>query len=165
MSAPSTCHAVLAALPVLALLNGCAATSSNALAKYQPPPAGEPAAVINVGKHGRAWSVDGAETPSFAEALRLVPGEHRVGINCLSYEILAIDVLVTGARAPLAIPVVDAKTALQFVLVTGSFEAGKTYYTRCVAVNGQPHAWLADAPTGSDLPQGFTSICTRECRR
>jgi hypothetical protein len=165
MSAPSTFHAVVAALPALALLSGCAATSPNALAKYQPPPAGEPAAVINVGKHGRAWSVDGAETPSFAEALRLLPGEHRVGINCLSYEILAIDVLMTGARAPLATPVVNARTALQFVLVTGSFEAGKTYYTRCVAVNGQPRAWLADAPDGSGLPQGFTSICTRECPR
>ena len=93
MSAPSTFHALVAALPVLALLNGCAATAPNALAKYQPPPAGEPAAVINVGKHGRAWSVDGAETPSFAEALRVVPGEHRVGINCLSYEISTLSIL------------------------------------------------------------------------
>lgn len=164
MSAPSTFHAVVAALAALALLSGCAATSPNALAKYQPPPAGEPAAVISVGKHGRAWSVDGAETPSFAETLRLVPGEHRVGINCLSYEIVAIDVLLGGGRAP-ATPVVQAKTALQFVLVTGSFEAAKTYYTRCVAVNGQPRAWLADAPDGSALPKGFTSICTRECPR
>jgi hypothetical protein len=65
----------------------------------------------------------------------------------------------------MATPVVNAKTTLQFVLVTGAFEAGKTYYTRCVAVNGQPRAWLADAPTGSDLPRGFTSICTRECPR
>ena len=162
MSAPLTFHAVVAALLALALLNGCAAPSPNALAKYQPPPAGEPAAVINVGKHGRAWSVDGAETPSFAEALRLLPGEHRVGINCLSYEIASIEVLLGGARAP-ATPVVNAKTALQFVLVSGSFEAGRTYYTRCVAVNGQPRAWLADAPDGSGLPQGFTSICTREC--
>jgi TonB family protein len=72
---------------------------------------------------------------------------------------------MTGARAPLATPVVNAKTTLQFVLVTGSFEAGKTYYTRCVAINGQPRAWLANAPDGSDLPQGFTSICTRECPR
>jgi hypothetical protein len=161
MSAPS---AVVAALPTLALLSGCTATSPNALAKYQPPPASEPAAVIDVGKHGRAWSVDGTETPSFANVIRLSPGEHRVGINCLSYEIAAIDILLGGAPAP-ATPVVNAKTALQFVLVTGSFDAGKTYYTRCVAVNGQPRAWLADAPGGSDLPQGFTSICTRECPR
>ncbi len=165
MSAPATFQAIAAALAALALLSGCAATLPNTLAKYQPPPAGEPAAVINVGKRGRAWSVDGAETPSFANTLRLLPGEHRVGINCLSYGILAIDVLVTGARAPLATPVVNAKTALQFVLVTGSFEAGKTYFTRCVALNGQPRAWLADAPDGNDLPQGFTSICTRECPR
>jgi hypothetical protein len=163
MSALSTSHAVVATLPALALLSGCAATSPNALAKYQPPPAGQPAAVIDAGKHGRAWSVDGAETPSFAGTLRLVPGEHRVGINCLSYETLAVDVLMTGARAPLATPVVNAKTTLQFVLVTGSFEAGKTYFTRCVAVNGQPRAWLADALDGSGLPQGFTSVCTREC--
>ena len=86
--------------------------------------AGEPAAVIDVGKHGRAWSVDGAETPSFAKKLRLVPGERRVGINCLSYEIAAIDVLLGGARAP-ATPAINARTALQFVLVSGSFGPGK----------------------------------------
>ena len=165
MSAPPTFRAVVTVVVALALLSGCAATSANALPKYRTPPSGEPVAVINVGKRGRAWSVDSAETPAFADTLRLQPGEHRVGINCLSYEILAIDVLVTGARAPMAIPVVKAKTALQFVLVTGSFEAGKTYYTRCVAVNGRPRAWLADAPDGSGLPQGFTSICTRECPR
>jgi hypothetical protein len=164
MRTPSSFHAIVAALPALGLVSGCAATSPNALPKYQPPPVGEQAAVINVGKHGRAWSVDGAQTPSFAGTLRLVPGEHRVGINCLSYEIAAIDILLDGVRAP-AIPMVNAKTALQFVLVTGSFETGKTYYARCVAVNGQPRAWLADAPDGSGLPQGFTSICTRECPR
>jgi hypothetical protein len=140
MNAPTTFCAVVTALSTMALLSGCAATSPNALLEYQPPPAGEPAAVID----------------------RLIPGAHRVGINCLSYEIVAIDILVGGARTP-AIPVVKAKTALQFVLVSGSFEAGRTYYTRCVAVNGQPRAWLADAPDGSGLPQGFTSICTREC--
>jgi hypothetical protein len=165
MRALSTFRIFVVALQPLALLSGCAAPSPNALPKYQQPSAGQPAAVIEVGKHGRAWSVDGAETPPFADTIRLAPGEHRVGINCLSFEILAIDVLATGARTPLATPVVNAKTALQFVLITGSFEAGKTYYTRCVVVNGQPHAWLADAPTGSDLPQGFMSICTRECPR
>jgi hypothetical protein len=164
MNAPSTLRAAALALPALVLLSGCAATSPNALPKYQPPPADQPAAVIDVGKYGRAWSVDGAETPSFAKTFRLVPGEHRVGINCLSFEIDAIEILPGGPRAP-AIPVGNVKTALQFVLVTGSFEAGKTYYARCVAVNGQPRAWLADAPTGSDLPKGFTWICTRECPR
>ena len=148
--------------PVLALFSGCASKSPKALPKYQPPPVGAPAAVIDVGTHGRAWSVDGAETPSFAKMLRLAPGEHRVGINCLSFEILGIEVVPGAARVP-ATPVVTTKSALQFVLVTGSFEPGKTYYTRCVAVNGQPRAWLADAPDGGDLPQGFTAICTREC--
>jgi len=162
MNASSTSHAVFAALPALVLLSGCVATSPNVLPKYQPPPAGQLAAVIDVGKHGHAWSVDGAETPSFAKTLRLMPGEHHVGINCLSFEIAAMDLLPGGHRAP-ATPVANIKTALQFVLVTGSFQAGQTYYTRCVAVNGQPRAWLADAPDGGDLPQGFTSICTREC--
>jgi hypothetical protein len=164
MIALATFHPAVLALLALVLLSGCAATSPNALPKYQPPRVGQPAATIDVGKHGHAWSVDGAETPSFAQTLRLVPGEHRVGINCLSFEIEAIGILPSGPRAP-AIPVGNVKTALQFVLVTGPFEAGKTYYTRCVAVDGQPHAWLADAPTGSDLPKGFTSICTRECPR
>jgi hypothetical protein len=162
MNARSSSHALVAALPALALLSGCVATSPNALPKYQPPPAGQPAALIDVGKHGYAWAVDGAETPSFAKTLRLVPGAHRVGINCLSFEIEGIGILAGGPRVP-AIPVANVKSALQFVQVTGSFEAGKTYYTRCVAVNGQPRAWLSDTPAGSGLPQGFTLICTREC--
>ena len=162
MNAHSHSRAVFSALPALVFLGGCVATSPNALPKYQPPSAGQLAAVIDVGKHGHAWSVDGAETPSFAKTLRLVPGEHHVGINCLSFDIAAVDLLLGGPRAPV-IPVANVKTALQFVLITGSFEAGKTYYTRCVAINGQPRAWLADAPDGSNLPQGFTSICTREC--
>lgn len=162
MNVPSSFYTIVAALSALALLSGCAATSPNALPKYQPPPAGEPAAAIEVGKHGHAWSVDGAETPSFAKTLRLAPGEHHVGINCLSFEIESIGIIPGGPIAPV-MPLVNVQTALQFVLVTGTFEAGKTYYTRCVAVNGHPRAWLAEAPDGSDLPQGFTSMCTREC--
>jgi len=130
----------------------------------QPPPVGQPAAVIEVGKHGRAWSVDGAETPSFANTIRLAPGEHRVGINCLSFEVGAIGIVAGGPRAP-ATAATNFQTTLQSVLMTGPFEEGKTYYTRCVAVNGQPRAWLTDTPAGTDLPQGFTSICTRECPR
>ena len=159
MNARRPFNAFAVALPALALLSACATTSPNALPKYQPPAAGAPASIIDVGKHGRAWSVDGAETPSLAGTIRLAPGEHRVGINCLSFEVSAPAVLLGGGA--LAAPFI--KTPLQFVLVTGSFEAGKTYYTRCVAVNGQPRAWLADTPDGSDLPHGFTSICTREC--
>lgn len=114
--------------------------------------------MIDVGARGQAWSVDGAETPSFAKTVRLVPGEHRVGINCLSYEVVGIEVLPTQAGVAMAY-------GSQFVLVTGSFAAGTTYYTRCIAVNGRPRAWLAESPDGNDLPQGFTSICTRECPR
>jgi hypothetical protein len=163
MNAPTAFHVVAAALLPLALLSGCAATSPHTPAKFQPPPAGAPAAVIDVGTHGHAWSVDGAETPSFAKTLHLAPGEHRVGINCLSFD-TSIDVIPGGPLPPVT-PVLLPKSAAQFVLVTGSFKAGRTYYTRCVAVNGQPRAWLADAPDGSDLPPGFTSICTRECPR
>jgi hypothetical protein len=143
----------------LSLMIGCATPSSNGLPKYRPPPGDAPAAVIDMGSHGHAWSVDGAETPSFAKTVRLAPGEHRIGINCLAFD---IDFVPIGApHQPMA--AVVRNYAAQFVLVTGSFEAGKTYYTRCVEVNGQPRAWLADAPGGRDLPQGFTSICTREC--
>jgi hypothetical protein len=159
-SSPQT---ALVCFPALVLFTGCT-TSPNALPKYQPPPVGAPAAVIDVGMHGHAWSIDGAETPSFARALRLAPGEHRVGINCLSFEILGIEVLAGTPHLP-ATAVAITNSPAQFALVTGSFEPGKTYYTRCVAVNGQPRAWLADAPDGSDLPQGFTAICTRECAR
>src|SRR5215467_158238 len=140
-------------LAPLALFGGCASTPPNALPKYQPPPEGAPAAVIDVGKHGHAWLVDGAETASFATTIRLAPGEHRVGLNCLSFD-AGIQPLPFG---------MNPKSAAQFVLVTGSFEPGKTYYARCVAANGQPRAWLADTPDGGDLPQGFTSVCTQEC--
>jgi hypothetical protein len=95
--------------------------------------------MIDVGKHGHAWSVDGAETPSFASTLRLAPGEHRVGLNCLSYDFLAM-ALRPGALPALIMPPAKPPSALQFVLVNGQFEAGKTYYARCVAVDGQPHA-------------------------
>jgi hypothetical protein len=79
-----------------------------------------------------------------------------VGINCLSFEILG---------HPPTTPLISPSATAQFVLVTGSFEPGKTYYTRCVAENGRPRAWLAEAPDGMGLPPGFTSICTRECPR
>jgi hypothetical protein len=163
MKSPAAFHAVAAALLPLTLLSGCAATSPNTLPKYQPPPAGAPAAIIDVGAHGHAWSVDGAETPSYAKTLFLAPGEHRVGINCLSFE-TSID-FIPGGPPPPVTPVVISKSAAQFVLVTGAFKAATTYYTRCGAVNGQPRAWLADAPDGSDLPPGFSAICTRECPR
>lgn len=162
MSVPVDVRHVFPALLVLAVLCGCTTTSPNALPKYQPPPPGQPVAVIDVGARGHAWSVDGAETPSFATTLRLAPGEHHVGLNCLSFEIVSIQVMPGGPGVP-AIPIVNTNTALQFVLVTGAFEAGKTYYSRCVAVNGQPRAWLSDAPDGGDLPPGFKSICTRGC--
>jgi hypothetical protein len=156
MNARVAFHAVAAALPALGLFSGCVATSPNALPKYQPPPAGAPAAIIDAGTRGHAWLVDGAETPSFATTLRLAPGEHRVGINCLSFEILG-----HWPETPLIFPT----STVQVVLVTGSFQAGRTYYARCVATNGQPRAWLADAPDGSELPQGFTSICAQQCQR
>lgn len=156
----------------VAMLVGCASTSPNALPKYQPPAPGDPAATIDVGKHGRAWSVDGAETPSFANMLRLAPGEHRVGLNCLAYDKVAVAAMsVAGAVggalgaavAASAIPDDRPPTTLQFVLVSGRFEAGRIYYSRCVVVAGKPRAWLADSPDGSDLPPGFTAICTRGC--
>ena len=139
------------------MLSGCASNSPNALLKYQPPAPESPAAIIDVGKHGRAWSVDGTETPSFANTLRLAPGEHRVGLNCLSCDISTAAVIsaaaavggaIGAAVAASAIPEDKPPSTLQFVLVTGRFEAGKTYYSRCVAADGNPHAWLADSPDG-----------------
>jgi hypothetical protein len=143
-------------IAALASISGCASPSSNAMPKYEPPSERAPAATIDVGTHGHAWSIDGAETPSFAKTVRLVPGEHRVGLNCLEYEVVAVGVLPTAVGALIAY-------GAQFVLVTGSFDPGRTYYMRCVAVNGRPRAWLADSPGGSDMPPGFTAICTRGC--
>src|SRR5215470_11307720 len=151
----------LVSTAILALLSGCASTSPNALPKHQPPPVGAPAAVIDAG-YGHAWSVDGAETPSFAKTVRVAPAEHRVGLNCLSYEIVGAEVLPGLGHLP-TIAAVEIAYGVQFVLVTGSFEPGKTYYVRCVAVNHQPRVWLSDAPDGSGLPPGFTAICTRAC--
>jgi len=158
----------------LALLAGCASTSPNALPKYQPPAPNDPAATIDVGKHGHAWSVDSAETPAFATTIRLAPGEHHVGLNCLGYDKSSVAILSAAAAAAVGGAIAAGVTAsaisedkspstLQFVLVSGRFEAGKTYYSRCVAVDGKPHAWLAESPDGSDLPPGFTALCTRGC--
>lgn len=155
---------VLACLTTLAPFGGCASTSPNALPKYRPPPVDAAAAVVDAGANGHAWSVDGAETPPFAKTVRLVPGDHRVGLNCLSFEIVGLEVLPGLGRAP-TVAAVDIAYGVQFVLVTGSFEPGRTYYVRCVAVDRQPRVWLADSRDGSDLPRGFTSLCTRSCPR
>lgn len=162
MKATSHFHTVIVGLATVALLSSCIAPSPNALPKYQPPPQGAPAATIEVGRHGRAWSIDGAETPALASTLRLTPGEHRVGINCLSFEILSISVIAGGPRAPVILAG-NTRSELQFVLVIGAFDAGKTYYTLCATVNGLPRAWLADAPDATELPEGFTALCTRGC--
>ena len=156
---PGMRSALIAGISIAALasIGGCASSSSNALPKYEPPSERAPAATIDVGTHGHAWSVDGAETPSFAKTVRLVPGEHRVGINCLEYEVVAVGVLPTAVEAQIAY-------GAQFVLVTGFFEPGRTYYTRCVAVNGRPRAWLADSPGGSDMPPGFTRFAPGDVR-
>jgi len=157
----STNVVTLASATALAVLSGCASAAPNALPKYQPPAEGAPAAVIDAG-HGHAWSVDSAETPPFAKTIRLSPGEHRVGLNCLSFEIVGLQV-VPGIGHLQTIAAVDIAYGVQFVLATGSFEQGKTYYVRCVAVHGQARVWLSDAPDSSDLPPGFTALCTRSC--
>ncbi|MBS0396187.1 MAG: hypothetical protein JSR54_16325 [Proteobacteria bacterium] len=144
------------------LLAACASTAPHALPRYRPPPAMEPAATIDVGTRAHAWSVDGAETPAFARTVRVAPGVHRVGLNCLSFELASVDA-VASARGAAPVTTVMAHTAVQSVVVTGPFEAGRTYYARCVATDGMPRAWLASAPDGSDLPPGFESICTRSC--
>jgi hypothetical protein len=159
--AASSLLTTLAFTAALAVLSDCASTSPNALPKYQPPAVGAPAAVIDAG-HGHAWSVDGAETPPFAKTIRLAPGEHRVGLNCLSFEVVGLQV-VPGLGHLQTIAAVDIAYGVQFVLAIGSFEQGRTYYVRCVAVHGQPRVWLSDAPDGSNLPPGFTALCTRSC--
>jgi len=85
-----------------------------------------------------------------------------VGLNCLSFEVVGLQV-VPGIGHLQTIAAVDIAYGVQFVLATGSFEPGKTYYVRCVAVNHRPRVWLSDAPDGADLPPGFTALCTRSC--
>jgi hypothetical protein len=143
------------------LLGGCVATSPNALPKYEPPPTDAPAAIIDAGIHSRAWSIDGAETPSFATTLRIGAGEHRVGINCLTFDFEFLGVAPVGATP--TIPLFDPHAELRFMLVTGSFKEKGHYYVRCAAIDGHPRAWLADTPDGTTLPDGFTAICTRGC--
>lgn len=145
----------------LALFSGSASNAQDALPKYQPPPVAMPAAVIDAG-HGQAWAVDGAETPSFAKTVRLAPGEHHVDLSCLAYEIVGLHVLPGFGHLPTK-AAVDIAYGAQFVRVTGVFEPDKTYYVRCVAVNGEPRVWLAEARDGSELPAGFTALCTRSC--
>lgn len=146
----------------LGWLAACAAPSPHALPKYRPPPVGAPAATLQLGRSARVWRVDDAETPSFASTVRVAPGAHRIGMNCLSFEIDAVHVFTDARGEPVAGAVIP-KTTLQSVAVSGDFQAGVTYYARCVSVGGKPRAWLADAPDGDRLPEGFTSVCTRSC--
>jgi hypothetical protein len=151
-------------LCAVAGLGACGSTPPHSLAKYTPPGLSEPAAIISVGLTGRAWSIDGAATPSIARTLRLSPGEHRVGINCLSFEVLPAGILV-GALGASSIAVFDYRSKLNFALVTGVFEDGKTYYERCATVGGEPRAWISSSPDGTDVPENFSLICTRGCAR
>src|SRR5258705_1467477 len=136
MNVPATFHALAAALLPLTLLSDCAATSANTLPKYQAPPTGILAAVINVGPHGHAWSIDGAETPPFAKTLHLAPGEHRVGINCLSFEI-SIEVIPAGPLPPLT-PVFIPNSTAQFGRVTGPFVPGRPDSRHAFVLNCRP---------------------------
>jgi hypothetical protein len=144
------------------MLAACASPSPHSLPQYRPPPAGTPAATLQLGRFAHVWRVDDAETPSFASAVRVSPGEHRIGMNCLSFEIDAVHVFTDARGAPVASTAIP-KTTIQSVALSGNFQAGVSYYARCVAVGGKPRAWLADTPHGDRLPEGFTSLCTRSC--
>ena len=154
----------VALLSITAGLGACASTSPHALADYTAPAPSEPAAIISVGATGRAWSIDGAETPSFATTLRVSPGEHRVGINCLSFAVVPAGIAAGGPRVS-STAVFDYKSTIHSALVTGAFVAERTYYERCATVDGEPRAWITDAPDGTDLPEGFSLLCTRGCAR
>jgi hypothetical protein len=153
---------VLGGLLALNALSGCVVHSVGSLPKYSAPAAGSPAATIEVGAHGHVWYVDGSETPPFAKVVRVSPGEHRVGLNCLSFEIVSVKMAVAGGSSSL-IPIVDSKSALHVVMVSGPFLQEKKYYARCISLNGEPRAWLADAPDGVDVPQGFAVTCVQGC--
>ena len=153
---------VLGGLLALSALGGCVVHSAGKLPKYSAPAAGSPAATIEVGTHGNVWYVDGSETPPFAKEVRVSPGEHRVGLNCLSFEIVSVRTVVT-VGSPILIPIINSKSALHVVMVSGPFLQEKKYYARCVSLNGEPRAWLADAPDAVDVPQGFAVTCVQGC--
>jgi hypothetical protein len=128
------------------------------LPKYEPPSPGAPAAeILSIavmgaalkGVGGHLVTLDGAETPSFATALRVAPGSHKMGIDCLFNGIYLGGAFVDSL--------------VQHVVVTGTLVAGQKYYVRCAVENAMPRSWLSDSPDAASLPQGFESVCTRSC--
>jgi hypothetical protein len=151
---------VLAVIAVISMhLSGCAANyGATPLAKYVPPPIGSPAAELHntslaatslKGIGGRASTLDGAEPPKFANSVRVAPGSHRVGIDCLFNGTFFGDWF--------------GRNYMQHVFVTGTFTTGQLYYIRCAVDAGVARTWLSDSPDGSALPPGFESQCTSGC--
>ena len=139
------------------LIIGCASPSATKMPAYQAPASSAPAGeIFSTGSSGHVWSVDGAETPAFSGSIRIAPGDHRVGVNCLSTTITGV------AAGPYPAPLM--KSNAQFVVITGNFLAGQKYYVRCGSEDGWLRTWLSDSPNGSSLPPGFESLCTRECK-
>ena len=144
----------------LELLVACASTSDqHRLAKYVSPPANGPAAEIIAnggtakamlkGISGHVAMIDDAESPSFATVIRVAPGTHRLGIDCL----------FTGLNWSGRI----SDSLLQHVAVTGAMLEGRKYYVRCGIVGDKPRTWLSDTPDGTELPFGFNAVCSRAC--
>jgi hypothetical protein len=136
----------------LLCVSGCSSEPQQSLPRFEPPPAG--AAAAEIIRHtdvattaGHSFSggdsfiatVDGAEVSSGASSVRVTPGVHRIGINCLF-------------RAWVVV------STPQHTVVTGPFVAGQSYYAKCARENDKPRAWLAESPEGLALPQGFSSI-------
>jgi len=144
----------------VAVLTGCASSSGEyTLAKYAAPSADSPAAQIHStggiwkgasrGITGGVATIDEAETPASADILRVAPGNHHLGINCL----------FMGQSWGGSVN----QSLLQHIVVTGDILADRNYYVRCENVGGRPRAWLSEAPDSASLPPGFTSMCAQSC--
>jgi hypothetical protein len=91
--------------------------------------------------------VDGKETPSLGQLVRVAPGIHKLHIQCYHFEITN----VTPGILPFVPIVVDSKTDLGWFSVTGSLRENQKYFARCVMIDGKPFGYIAASTDGPPL--------------
>ena len=148
-----SCKLIGALVTAPALVSSC--VSPPAALRYDPPAAGVPAAVIvhlphSYGLLGRAAMIDRKETPAFDKQVQIAEGTHSVMVECGYTSINVVGVIAAG---PTPLPLVDAHSNVDHVMLTGPFVAGHTYHIRCLPREQSPHVFLAESVDGPPLPQ------------
>jgi hypothetical protein len=135
-------------LCIPAVMAACATAPNN---RYEPPPSTVAAAYLvnqgGISAFARFPMVDGKETPSFGQLVRVAPGIHKLHVQCYHFEITN----VTPGVLPFAPIIVDSKTDQGWFSVTGRLVENQRYFARCVMIDGKPFGYIAASPGGPPL--------------